>query len=334
MTKPSDVMTRHGLVVREAGDGDLGRVAAVSSAAFPDYPDTEDDLRAGDTRLRAAGFVLVRLLAEVDGEPVATGRFQHMPWQFRSDRYQLAVAVIPRWRRRGVGATVYEHLLARLRARGARELESFARETDADAVAFLEHRGFRRTMRTWEMRLDLRTFDPAPFAPALERVAREGVVLTTLAEERRRDPETLRRIHDLHNAVMTDIPSPIPYTPVSFDLFVQTNVEAPQALPDAYYLARVGDRYVGEANLRRPGHGAHLVHNVTGVLREFRGRGLAMALKLHTIAYGQAHGYAEIRTWNEEQNARMLAINDRLGFVRQPAWLTYERALDPQEGRV
>ncbi len=68
---------------------------------------------------------------------------------------------------------------------------------------------------------------------------------------------------------------------------------------------------------------------MTGVLPSHRGRGIAMALKLATIAYGRQHGYSEIRTWNETHNTGMLAINERLGFTRQPAWITFEAALEP-----
>jgi hypothetical protein len=50
-----------------------------------------------------------------------------------------------------------------------------------------------------------------------------------------------------------------------------------------------------------------------------------MVLKLATIAYAREQGATEIRTWNDVHNVEMLAINDRLGFVRQPAWLTFER---------
>ncbi|MGH2405869.1 MAG: GNAT family N-acetyltransferase, partial [bacterium] len=190
------------------------------------------------------------------------------------------------------------------------------------------HRGFRESLRNWELRLDLSRFDPARFSSGGDRARSAGVKIVTLAEERARDPEAMRRAYGLREAVMADIPSPIPYTPIPFDEFVYSNLESPRALPDAYYLARVGEVYVGEADLRRPLDGSHLIHNVTGVLPAWRGRGIAMALKLATIAYAQRHGYAEIRTHNEVRNAGMLAINERLGFARQPAWITFERAFD------
>ena len=65
----------------------------------------------------------------------------------------------------------------------------------------------------------------------------------------------------------------------------------------------------------------------TGVRREYRGRGIAMALKLRAVDYAKSHGYREIRTWNSTLNAPMLGINVRLGFVKQPVWITFGKDL-------
>ena len=51
-----------------------------------------------------------------------------------------------------------------------------------------------------------------------------------------------------------------------------------------------------------------------------------MALKLRTIGYARNAGYREIRTWNST-NRPMLAINEALGFARQPAWITFGKDL-------
>jgi len=53
----------------------------------------------------------------------------------------------------------------------------------------------------------------------------------------------------------------------------------------------------------------------------------AMALKLRTVRYGLARGVEHIKTWNDVNNQPMLAINEAMGFVRQPAWITYEKDL-------
>jgi hypothetical protein len=56
-------------------------------------------------------------------------------------------------------------------------------------------------------------------------------------------------------------------------------------------------------------------------------RGIAMALKLRSIEFALQEGFGEIRTWNESNNQGMLDINNRLGFVRQPAHIDYAKVM-------
>ena len=102
----------------------------------------------------------------------------------------------------------------------------------------------------------------------------------------------------------------------------------PWSIPEAYFIARVDGAYAGVSGLHRPQVGDWLNQGMTGVRREFRGRGIATALKLRTVEYARDHGVREIRTWNEINNQRMLAINTRFGFVRQPAWITLQKDLE------
>lgn len=320
--------------IREATEADVPRILEIANALFPEYAETAEEFQAFQRRLRDGGYTSVRAVAVIaSGEVVGHYHFHHMPGQFQPTRYRAVAFTDPAWQRRGVGSALYEHMLAELRRRGARAIETFARESMPDVVSFLERRGFAQIMRAWECRLDLRRFDPAPFAGYVESMPKDGIEITTLEEERQRDPGALRYVYELHNALVADIPMPVPFTPPSFEEYLASHVESPSALLDAYFLAKAGDRYVGEANLQRPGQGNHLNHNITGVLQAYRGRGIAMALKLATIAYAQARGYSEIRTWNEEHNTGILAINDRLGFVRQPAWLTFEKVLEGAPAR-
>lgn len=322
--------TRADVRIREATEADDPRLLEIANALFPDFSETLEELRHGRARHRTQGYTDVVIVAEEAHDAiVGYGHFHHMIGQFNPGRYRVGIYVDRSWQRRGVGGTLFDHALADLTARGARALESFARETSAEVVGFLARRGFRETLRTWELRLNLATFDPKPFADYEDQLRSSEVVITTLAEEYARDPEALRRAYTLREAVWAEVPAPIPHTPVPFEDFVHGNFKSPRGLPDAYFLAKAGDAYIGEATLQRPQKGTHLVHNVTGVLAPWRMKGIAMALKLATITYGRAHGFSEIRTWNDVRNAGMLAINDRLGFVREPAWITFERDLAP-----
>ena len=61
---------------------------------------------------------------------------------------------------------------------------------------------------------------------------------------------------------------------------------------------------------------------LTATRTEVRGRGIALAMKLRVIRFALERGYKTIRTDNDTRNAPMLAINDKLGFVRQPALIS------------
>lgn len=60
---------------------------------------------------------------------------------------------------------------------------------------------------------------------------------------------------------------------------------------------------------RIDGEGDALAQKVTGVLPAYRGSGIALALKLATIAYAQERGYSRIWTGVESNNPSMLEIN-------------------------
>jgi GNAT superfamily N-acetyltransferase len=143
----------------------------------------------------------------------------------------------------------------------------------------------------------------------------------------------VREIHDLYVHCNRGQEELEPLTPRDFEAFVAAELEGPQALPEAWFLARADGRVVGLSTLERlPGAPAALDVGYAAVHPACRGRGLALALKLRTVAYAAAHGHREIRTANHAGNARMLAINAALGFAPAPARLTFEGAsLAPTE---
>lgn len=308
------------------GADDYAALAAIDTAVYPDYPANADDIRYDDENFDRSRYILKRYVAEVGGQIVGYGVYSHMPSRFHPQRFWMGLAVHPNHQRQGIGGLLYERIVAALRGLGTIAVGAGCRETMAASLAFLSKRGFREVLRSWESRLDLATFDPKPFQKYVDRVEREGIVLTTLARERERDPEWLPKVYDLHTTVMADVPSHTPYTPPPLDQFVRYVIESPWGLLDGYYVAMAGDRYVGESYVNRnKEEPTHLYQGLTGVRREYRGRGLAMALKLATIGYAREHGYTMIKTWNATVNEGMLAINGKLRFVRQPAWIEFEK---------
>ncbi len=52
-----------------------------------------------------------------------------------------------------------------------------------------------------------------------------------------------------------------------------------------------------------------------------------MALKVTALQWAKEQGYTRVRTWNDSMNVGILAINEKLGFQREPAWITYVKEL-------
>lgn len=128
--------------------------------------------------------------------------------------------------------------------------------------------------------------------------------------------------------ISRDVPRVDDYTAIGFTAFLDFAVTGPRALNDAFFLAIVDGVYAGLSVLYKAAAGDWLTQGLTGVRRSFRGRGVATALKLKTIAYARAYGAREIRTWNEINNAPIVAINEKLGFIRPPPWLTYAKEME------
>ncbi len=317
------------VTIRAFDARDYGPLVRVSNASFPDEPRTAEEWRYEDARLDRSRYHLERHVAvDTRGEILGHAGLGHMPWNFHPHKYWVEVCVHPRHRRRGVGQALWARLVASLRARGARVARTLVHEDHSDSVRFAQHRGFVEVMRRWESRLTIAAFDFDRFQPLLDRVLASGVRITTLADERARDQDNLHRIYEMEQEISRDVPMPDDYTPVDFTAFLDYAVTAPLALNDAFFVAAVDGAYAGLSALHKAAAGDGLEQGLTGVRRPFRGRGVATALKLKTIAYARAYGAREIRTYNEINNAPIVAINEKLDFIRQPPWLTYAKELE------
>jgi GNAT superfamily N-acetyltransferase len=93
---------------------------------------------------------------------------------------------------------------------------------------------------------------------------------------------------------------------------------------DGSFAALVDGRVAAATHLRV--RGSRAGNWFTGTLREFRGLGLATAVKTAALLWAAKHGVERMHTFNDEENAAMLRVNDKLGY--EP-WLV---ALDLERG--
>ena len=315
--------------IRPFVDADFEDFAQIANACYPDNPLTTEELRHEAANWNHAKYFRLQLIGDDEtGKAVAYGEVQHRSNRFNPAKYWLDVYVQPAAQRRGYGSALYERLLAVLRERNAIEAQTAAQDTRPETIAWLEHRGFEEKRRTWESRLDVASFDFDAFAGAEPRALEAGVTFTTLEAELTGDrASVLRRAYDLHMAVSADVPADDPFTPRDYDDWIKF-LDEPTFLADGYLIAKQGDTWIGESCLwRYLSYADVLQQGITGVLRDHRGQGVAMALKMKGLQYAREKGYREIRTFNDTLNRPMLRINEAMGFAKQPAWIFYTKQL-------
>jgi len=284
--------------VRACRAVDREQAAALFVAAFP--------LRAGEIETWSGSARSWRCVAVVGapGRVVAYGAV----WPFRADGYRMDLVVSPSWRRHGVGSLVLASEVEQARTLGAVTLQARAEDGWTDALRFLRAHGFAETMRMHRQVLDVAAATLGRVAGLESRLAGEGVRITTLAGELASEPLCWTKFRDVHRAAgdgwVDPDPRPTPDPPMSSEEFRRTHQRA-----TAYHgvslveclLAVHGDRYVGFTGVMG-----------TGVHPDYRGRGIATALKARWITQARDRGVPTDTT--ASGNPAMLHINQALGY--------------------
>jgi len=262
--------------------------------------------------------IQVKVVAEHrgSGEAIGFGYLNSDPESFDPRGFWVGVMVDPDHQRRGIGRALAAAVDQEARSRQAVSLIGAARLDDERGVRFLARQGFTEVRRRWRSRLEVGTASPSPDRTG--ELAEMGIILTTLAEEGSDRPDVLHRAWELFNSASADEPRAGPFTPISFELFVEWNRGSISKLPEAFFLAREGERYVGMCNLELLEAEPDCLHQLfTGTDPSRRGRGIATALKRRTVEFAQQRGYRYIRTSNDSLNRPMWAINEKMGFRRE-----------------
>ena len=277
---------------------------AAASALGDPIPDWwHKEIPGASLHLVAEEIETGEIVGHLQGRDRSVPEPSHRPGQCH---FMLSVA--PAHRRRGIGGCLYDRLEAFARKRKARLLYIAYQETpDTPAASFLQRRGFTPVERFLPSRLDLNTFEPTEFAPAVEHVLQQGIVLTTYAEIGD-TPEHRRQLYALEEAAHAAQPfrEVEPYTPAPYSRWEQ---EFAHRDPTVLFLALAPTTgaYVGVVT--------GLEWYFTGVHPDWCGRGIATALKVRCLQAAKARGIDRMETENHEDNAAMLAINRKLGFV-------------------
>lgn len=303
LTEGSRVGQDAPVAIRHVSPEDAASVVELTTPLDPTVFATSETFRALLERPASAG--VERLVAEEDGAIVAWA-----PSGTHGDGTAwFGITVDPSYRRRGVGAALYERIEERLRDLGAPKLGT--QILDEDGRRFLERRSFERTNAQRLQALDLTAAVlPAPRADAVPL--------------REIDPWSLCELYrDAHG----DIPSHTARARLTEEDFARDVVDSKQVDRDASCVLFEGGEPVAFtlviANHASRRGGAQM----TGVRADRRGQGLAYAVKLASLHRARDAGLRTMTTSNDLENAPMLAVNRKLGFEPTILLEHYEKQL-------
>lgn len=314
-----------GLHTRRDPTLDYPALAALLSAAHPERPRSAGELQRRDEVFLAGAFH-AWWMVEAAGRTVAVADvaadLQHPEWA------RVFLSIHPQHDT----PPLREHLwqLAEL---GLREMRASAALAHASEgwweLDFFRARGFSEHDRMWHSTLDLRAFDPAPFGAYLARARQAGIEVLPLSRFAWREEAIQRRLYALVVDLLADVPAATPFQPWPFDLWRERVLQDSDFDPDGVYLAVQGEEWLGLSELYRPDHARSgtLHQGLTGVRRHGRGHGAAWALKVQAAQAARARGWTAATTLNHQVNRAMLSINERMGYVKEPAWVELKREL-------
>jgi len=293
--------------IREIAEDELERWIATAKAALDEADTVEGYL---DWKRQARETIW--LLASDEGRDVGTA-IGVGGWHSPEGVARGEVRVVAEARGAGVGLALLGELSGWARGLGYAELTGPVKEDDPASLAWAARRGFVEVGRNSLLVLDLTAIE----APRVEPP--HGIEVVTWAER----PGAEREMYEVAREAYPDVPGEDDAVIAPFEEWLSMDMQGAGDRPEATFLALADGGVVAYAKLAlsraRP---AVAMHDMTGVRRAWRGRGVARALKAAEIAWAKEAGYERLETQNEERNEPIRRLNEHFGYVVTPGSVT------------
>ena len=272
-------------------DDDRSRAGSTSpSRSSPSAP-TPADIRG-----YVEEFPHLHVLAgSLDGEDVGVGARRRRAADARRAECFGTITVAPGARGCGLGSALYRALSDWAREQDFVGFRGNVKEGDETSLAWVARRGFAENGRELRLELDLTTFDPPPIDPP------EGIEIVTWAER----PDAARGLYDVYREASPGHSRRRGRRTRAVRGLARARHARPRGQAGGDVRRLRGREVVGYSKFAlTEAQPTTAYHDLTGVKRAWRGRGIAAALKRDADGVGEG---ARLRAPLDEQRGAQRA---------------------------
>ncbi len=299
--------------IREIGTDELGNWVGIVSGVRADRAGSVEDYL--DWKRQAEDMAW--FVASADGVDVGAA-VAYVGWHSEPGTGMGEAFVPPEHRGAGAGTELYREIAHWLLERGCVMVETTVAEDDEESLGWADRRGFREVGRNSRLVLDLTSIESPVVDPP------EGIEIVTWAER----PDLTPSLYEVAREAYPDVPGDEQTPMDTYEDWLSRDMSGPGDKPEMTFVAIADGVVAGYAKLVPSSSREHVViHDMTGVKRSFRRRGIAAALKRAEIAWAKGAGYKSLETENEVRNEPIRRLNERHGYAVTPGVVVLRESL-------
>jgi len=272
-----------------------------------------------------------KLIAEINSQMVGwinIGQFR----KENSHIFFFDIFINPENQHQGIGTRLYNKFISIIKPMGCTKIISYIYDhvNWASGKSFLEKHEFVHISTNREYSLNIQNVDFNQYNSLLNEVLNLGFRFVEPIKENYNSSEHYKKLESMQWSYFQDMPYPegITHTRSNYELWLkkQEFFEKENYGIELLVLNPEGD-YIGGTKLEVDSSEPEKCWTENlGIIKEYRRKKLATALKIEALKRLQKRGFTEIRTDNEENNP-MYKINVHLGFSAVPFSLEYMKVL-------
>ena len=306
---------------------ELARVDNLVNHDSIDHPDDDKD----NWKIRDKSLIRDRLLL-YDNERLMGALYYSQGRDQNGKITFFTINLDPRYNHNGYRELLYQKMLKKVEKFNCNKLFTtvYKHPNYKHCEKLLIKHAFKHVQTNREYSCDIRAIDIEKYKPLIEKLESEDIKLYDSKEEMLGWPNHYKKLEELEWTYSQDFPIPdgVEHTRTPFEQAIKMQIDFEKNCYGAEIVAVKDGKYIGstdvEVYLKAEPHKGWT--GGLGVLREFRRKGIATALKIKAIEVLLKKGVREVRTDNEENNP-MYKINVELGFKPVPFSLEYMKNL-------